>query len=207
MSPKSEGFYTDLPLRKISVNKLLGNTAYFQQIPPDWEIVLTDIKKSTQAVAEGKHSLVNLVATGSIIAALNIAYKEGISIPFFFGGDGATLIIPQRLRRRILDALYEHSQNTQENFDLSLRVGSMPVAQVYEANYKLEVSKVSMSPIYDIPVVLGEGLKFAEAHIKSGTDSEENLGNSGYLNLEGMECRWNKIKQPVNHFEVISLLL
>ncbi|MEM6807529.1 MAG: DUF3095 domain-containing protein [Bacteroidota bacterium] len=207
MSPKSEGFYTNLPLQKTSVNKLVGNPDHFQQIPPDWEIILTDIKQSTKAVAEGKHSLVNLVATGSIIAALNIAYREGISIPFFFGGDGATLIIPKRLRSTILDALYEHSQNTRENFELILRVGSMPVAQVYEADFKLKISKVSMSPIYDIPIILGEGLKFAESQIKSDKETEQHSGKTGYLNLEGMECRWDKIKPPLNHFEVISLLL
>lgn len=207
MSPKSEGFYTDLPLQKISVNKLLGNPDHFHQVPPDWEIVLTDIKQSTKAVAEGKHSLVNLVATGSIIAALNIAYQKGINIPFFFGGDGATLIIPTSLRTQILDALYEHSQNTQENFDLILRVGSIPVAQVYEADYNLKLSKVSMSPIYDIPVILGEGLKFAESYIKSDSETESQTGNIGQLNLEGMECRWDKIRPPVKHFEVISLLV
>jgi hypothetical protein len=47
----------------------------------------------------GLHETINLVATGSIVAVLNIAYKAKITVPFFFGGDGAYLHYTTRFVR------------------------------------------------------------------------------------------------------------
>ncbi|WP_417786530.1 DUF3095 family protein [Tenacibaculum sp.] len=58
-------------------------------------------KGSTAAVESGYSELVNLIASGSIIAALNIASKYEIDIPFFFGGDGATLLVPSVLLEKL----------------------------------------------------------------------------------------------------------
>jgi hypothetical protein len=50
-------------------------------------------------VDEGKHHEINLTATGALISVLNTIKQENedIEIPCFFGGDGATFIIPQIL--------------------------------------------------------------------------------------------------------------
>lgn len=90
--PHTDQFYSELPLNEISVNELVADTKLFFPVPDDWQVVMTDVKGSTQAVKDGLHQVVNLVATGSIIAGLNIARKANTTIPFFFGGDGATLL-------------------------------------------------------------------------------------------------------------------
>ncbi len=91
---KNTLFYTNLENYKEPVNEILSKTDLFQRIPDDWYIIVTDIKGSTASIENGFSEIVNLIATGSIIAALNIASKYVIDIPFFFGGDGATLLIP-----------------------------------------------------------------------------------------------------------------
>ena len=201
-------FYTDLPIHTQPVNNLLIQPDTFQQIPPNWAVVVTDIKGSTKAVQGGLSELVNLIATGSIIAALNIATKSKIDLPFFFGGDGATLIVPPTLLPEIMEALELHQNNVKKEFNIDLRVGSLAVSNVYEAGAQIKIAKVSINPLYDIPLVLGTGLQYAEETIKSKViDFQDIKVTDSVLNLEGMECRWNRIPPPPNADEVVCLLI
>jgi len=163
---------------------------------------------TTKAVQKGMAELVNLIATGSIIAAVNIAAKSNVDIPFFFGGDGATLLAPPNLLGDIIAALTLHQSNVKAEFNMDLRVGSLPVSAVYKNNFELKIAKLSINALYTIPVVLGNGLHYAEKIIKSReiifpTETTE----TEKLNLEGMECRWNKIPPPKNAEEVVCLLI
>lgn len=207
-SPSSDQFYSALPLNDIPVSQLAGDERLFADVPSDWHVVLTDIRQSTQALSDGLHHLVNLVATGSIIAVLNIARKADIRVPFFFGGDGATLFMPGSLCAPVLAALMQHRENSKRNFGLDLRVGSVPVADIYAAGLKLKIAKVKMTDVYTIPVILGTGVQYAEKIIK-GEDFMPAVPESAdtALNLDGMECRWDSIKPPQETQEVVCLLV
>lgn len=209
MTSKSDlYFYSELVEYRQSINKLLKKETLFFDTPGDWHVVITDIKDSTKAIESGKHEVVNLIATGSIIAVLNIAHEAKTSIPFFFGGDGATLIIPPQILEESLNALREHQLNSFENFDLYLRVGSMPVSKVYENGYRLRIAKAKMNDYLSIPIILGAGLQYAESVIKGEEDSYKNPELlKKVLNLEGMECRWDRIKPPDVQHEIVSLLI
>jgi hypothetical protein len=133
-------FYSRLPVNDISLSDLLTEEHLFYKVPDNWHVVITDVKQSTQAVAEGMHETVNLLATGSIVAVLNIAYKARLTVPFFFGGDGATFIIPPSILDAAVKALVIHQQNTQRNFNLVLRVGTVAVADIYKEGHELNIS-------------------------------------------------------------------
>lgn len=201
-------FYSKLPLQKKSISDLLGQPDAFQQVPDDWHVIVTDIKNSTLAVQAGKHQLVNLVATGSIISTINIAKRSGVLVPFFFGGDGATILVPGALKNEVLQALMEHRENTLSNFELSLRVGWMAVSELYKQGKVLQISKVALEKGFDIPLVLGNGLRYAENIIKSDRiQTDLPLSSEPLLDLEGMECRWDKIEPPEKRMEVVCLLI
>ncbi len=204
----TEMFYSRLPVNQIRLSELLMEEHLFYKIPDNWHVLITDIKKSTRAVAEGLHETVNLVAAGSIVAVLNIAFKANLSVPFFFGGDGATFIIPPVILGNVLKALKVHQQNTEKNFKIELRVGQVPVKDIYGNNHALHISKLKASQLFSIPVVLGDGLTYAEKIIK-GEDYMPELFtvNEEDLDLSGMQCRWDKIKPPENYDEVVSLLV
>lgn len=204
----NDGFYAGLPPNDIPVSELMGDERRFARVPQDWHVVLTDVKGSTQALSNGRYHLVNLVATGSIIAALNISRAAGIRIPFFFGGDGATMIVPDCLVIPILQALNTHRGNARRNFGLELRVGSVPVAQVCENGHRLDIAKAKLSEAFTIPVVLGTGVQYAEKIIK-GEDFATTGAQAGEaaLDLEGMECRWDSLKPPEDAEEVLCLLV
>ncbi len=201
-------FYSRLPVNQIRLSELLMEEHLFYKIPANWHVLITDVKKSTVAVANGLHETVNLVATGSIVAVLNIAYKSNLAVPFFFGGDGATFIIPTSILEDVLKALQQHQQNTEQTFKMILRVGHVPVADIYAAEHLLQVSKLKTSELFSIPVVLGDGLSFAEKIIKGEDYMLKPLQiKEDDLDMSGMECRWDKIKPPENFDEVVSLLV
>ncbi|MEP7108217.1 MAG: DUF3095 domain-containing protein [Ferruginibacter sp.] len=201
-------FYSRLPVNEIPLSDLLTEEHLFYKVPDNWLVVITDVKNSTAAIQQGLHETINLVATGSIVAVLNIAYRANLTVPFFFGGDGATFIVPPSLLDASLHALLIHKENTQRNHDLTLRVGSVPVAEIYYKGQELKISKFKTSDVFSIPVLLGNGLAVAEKIVK-GEDYVFNYTskNGDGLDLTGMECRWDKIKPPENDHEVVSLLV
>lgn len=207
-SGSTDFFYSRLPINEIPLGELLTEEHLFYKMPADWHVLITDVKKSTAAVANGLHETVNLVATGSIVAVLNIAYKENIIVPYFFGGDGATFIVPGTILDGVLKALMLHQQNTEQNYNIVLRVGHVPVKTIYENGHFLTISKLKANDLFSIPVVIGDGLAFAEKIIK-GEDYllEINSSQEDELDLSGMQCRWDKIRPPESYDEVVSLLV
>ncbi len=209
MSPGSnDQFYTRLPVNQIPLSELLMEEHLFFKVPDNWHVLITDVKGSTKAVADGLHETVNLVATGSIVAVLNIVYKANLTVPFFFGGDGATFIIPPSMLGEVTNALMLHKKNTLQNFNLDMRVGHVAVEDIYKQPHELRISKLKTSETFSIPVVLGNGLSYAERIIK-GEDYllEPSPPSQEELDLTGMQCRWDKIKPPENYDEVVSLLV
>lgn len=209
MNPSgTEQFYSRLPVNEIPLADLLTEEHLFFRVPEDWHVIITDVKGSTLAVQKGLHETVNLVATGSIVAVLNIAYRIPVTIPFFFGGDGATFIIPPGILDTALKALTLHQDNTRKNFDLDIRVGHVPVRDIYAAGHSIRITKLKTSQLFNIPVMLGDGLAFAEQSIKAEDYTPGIIEETGgELDMTGMECRWNRILPPVHSDEVVSLLV
>lgn len=205
---KGARFYSELPTETDAPADLFADGARFLPVPWDWQVILTDVRGSTAALGEGRHQQVNLVATGSIIAALNIANAAGMELPFFFGGDGATLIAPPELAASIESALREHRRRTRANFGLDLRVGSVAVESLYASGHGLAIAKVDINRRgLVLPVTLGDGLQEAERIVKARYGGDEDAAPAGELNLEGMECRWDSIGPPEGAQEVVCLLV
>jgi len=208
MKATTELFYTSLPVNGIDLDELLNDEALFIQVPADWHIVITDIKNSTKAVLNGQHQTVNFLATGSIVIVLNIANKMNVDVPFFFGGDGATFIVPPLIIDAVMQALSKYKVNSLNNFELELRAGVVPVRKIYDDGYELRVSKHSRSSVFSIPVVLGQGLDYAEKLIK-GEDylADKYPDDEDEPDMTGMQCRWDRIAVPEDQEEVIALLV
>lgn len=208
MAQPTDQFYNNLPANRMALADLLVKTSLFYPVPADWHVIITDIKGSTQAVQSGLHETVNLIATGSIVTVLNLAFRAGITVPFFFGGDGATFIVPPSVVDQAMQGLLLYRLNTSENFNLELRVGVVPVQEIYQEGHELNISKFGLSDAFSIPVILGKGLSFAEQLIKAEDylfSSE--LAPAAELDLSGMQCRWDKIDPPEHSQEIVTLLI
>lgn len=210
MSTGTSHFYADLPVNKMPLGNLLVKTELFSEVPADWHVIITDIKDSTVAVLGGGHESVNLVATGSIVSVLNIAYAMQVTVPFFFGGDGATFLVPPAIIDKVMRALAQYKVSTMDNFGFELRTGTIKVSQIYAEGHHLHIAKYTSTGVFSIPILLGNGLNYAEKLIKGDDyllapqtveiESEE-------LDLTGMQCRWDRIPPPQNKEEVVTLLV
>ena len=180
----------------------------FSMVPSEWYVIIADVQNSTAAVAAGRHNDVNLVAAGSLIAALNIAKASNIEIPFFFGGDGGAILIPPVLKDDVLCALNLHNENATKVVGLKLHIGCVSVTEILSLGGSISIAKVQLGGYFRKAVVLGNGLKIAEQLIKKSPSgiAPENINNLE-LNLSGLECRWDKVKPPLDESEVVCYLI
>ena len=199
-------FYKDLPSYQVSTADIFEETS-FVTVPGDWEIIVADVKDSSKAVSEGRHNDVNLVAGGSVIAALNVAHKYGIEIPFFYGGDGGTFIVPPRLLKPVLAALTAHMVNSSKNFNLDMHKGHINVGAMYGKGHFLEIAKLNTGEGLHKAIIYGDGLIEAEKIIKGKEEEISERETDNLADMEGLECRWNSIKPPVSATEIVCLLI
>lgn len=200
-------FYKNLPAIKRPIPEVFSQ-GNFIDFPPGWHVIIADVKNSTSAVNAGKHDDVNLVSAGCLVVALNIAKGENIQIPFFFTGDGGTMFVPPDILEDVLKGLKVHNQNIMENFGLELHIGSIAVSEILAAGHSLSIAKVQFAKNFHKAVIIGNGLLYAEQLIKgTGENTELEESIPAELNMEGLECRWNKIKPPEESDEVVCYLI
>jgi hypothetical protein len=198
-------FYKNLPALKLPVVQLF-QYGYFTDVPTGWHIIISDVKNSTIAVNAGRHNDVNLVAAGSLIAALNVTKKHDVEVPFFFGGDGGTVLVPGELLFEVLAGLFAHNSNSLRNFGLEMHIGSIPVKEVIESGHSIKIAKLEIDAAFSKAITIGDGLRFAEQKIKEDT-TENQESDINDLNLTGLECRWNRIRPQADEAENICYLI
>lgn len=203
-------FYARLKSSNKSLIELLASESSFSNVPSNWQVVVVDIQNSTHAVKEGKHHQINLTATGAIISVLNTIRKEGknLEIPYFFGGDGATFIVPKALLSKVTSVLENYRLHIKRKTKLILRVGYISMEELNDQETTIKIAKHRLTEQLTIPIVLGNGLKKAEEIIKANfVENNATSFKKDLLNLEGMECRWKEINPSQTKNKVICLLL
>jgi hypothetical protein len=198
-------FYADLPVITDFID--ITDERNFTVAPLDWWIVVTDVVGSTAAIAAGRYKEINLLGACSIVALLNVA--GGLEIPFVFGGDGATAIIPPSLKEATASALLATKQLAQREFGLDLRVGLVPVAVVIQAGFGVEVAKLQIDANYHQAVFMGGGLTHATDLVKHPQFGDRYAVPPTFsepkADFSGLECRWQDIPSPYG--ETVSLLV
>ncbi|SCY09845.1 Protein of unknown function [Nonlabens sp. Hel1_33_55] len=209
MLDRSAHFYSDLHAYTGKLVDIYSNRMHFCDVPEDWNIVVTDVEGSTIAIEEGRQQQVHLAATGSIAACLNISRDAGIDIPFFFGGDGATILMPDLILKDCLMALKYHQERCLTNFDFLFRVGYRSVKTMKARRSILKISKFQANSNHVIPLIQGNALQHAESDIKQRDHQDLGISeiSSDYLDLAGMDCKWNKVAPPIETNEILTLII
>ncbi len=202
-----DDFYKNLLIQHVAVHEVFKKENSFKPVPDSWNVIVTDIKNSTATVVAGDHQLVNLAATGSIVACLNVARKNNIEIPFFFGGDGATILVPDTILEECIHALILHQENCLLNFQFFLRVDHCKVSTLYDLGHQLLMVKIKINDLHVIPVVIGDALQKAESLMKLKDRKLELEPLPFNLDLNGMECKWDRIAPPVKNNIIITLIV
>ncbi|MFP4600907.1 MAG: DUF3095 domain-containing protein [Persicimonas sp.] len=170
----------------------------YEPAPESWLVVITDVKGSTDAIQDGRYKEVNALGACCIVTALNTA--DGVDIPYVFGGDGATLLIPPTLEEPMGRELAGLARLAERCFGLELRIGLVPVAEVRSSDADVLVARYEASKDVSLAMLSGGGLEVAEKLVK-----DEALGapyrveptasdDADEPPLEGFQCRWNPIK-------------
>lgn len=210
-APDTHFFYRDLPVQTGAVAEIFENKAAFRKVPDDWAVVMLDVAGSTAAVARGMHHDVNLAATGGIVAMMNAvrARDPELAVPYFFGGDGVTFLLPDDMLEEALDVLDRYRLHVAKTLSLTLKVGAHSVAGVRAEGHEIRVAKLAVNETLVLPVVVGTGVKYAERLIKAAMSDldEEAVESIRAIDLEGMECRWDVIPPPRKNQRVACLIV
>lgn len=200
----NSNFYKDL--KSITdFSKIMENNNYIK-VPSDWFVLTSDIKDSTNSIEKGKYKDVNFISALCIIGILNINRK--IDFPYIFGGDGASLIIPDILLEKSKKVLSEAKKIAKKSFDLDLRIGFISVNEIEKRGSFLEICKFKNANNHIQAMIRGNGLDLAENLLKQEYENfkiDENSILDYNANFEGLECRWENIKSLKD--ETISILI
>lgn len=199
----SEDFYVKLPSFK-DFNRL-GDAGHYRRLPSDWNVVICDIRGSTKAIEEGRYQDVNTLGAASIAALGEIWPTD--EMPFVFGGDGASILVPSSRLNEVKKALLKLRNFARANYDMEMRVGIVPMSEVDAANLPIEVAKFTVASTKTIAMMRGGGLSWAEGKIKGDPDryciTDDQSGTLG--ELQGLSCRWQPLKSKKG--QVLSLLV
>ena len=180
------------------------DNSHYQALPEDWFVFIADIKGSTKAIERGLYKEVNLIGAASI--TLCIQALGDIEFPFVFGGDGASLCIPDSCEKEVSEILAKLVTLAKTNFNLDLRVAKIPAKLIYEAGKQLLVAKLEITPGRSISVFRGGGLAYADALAKSKTaEFQIQPTTESVEHLAGLSCRWSPI--PSTKGVILSLLV
>ncbi len=201
----SENFYADLPILQNFAD--ITHSENFCLVPDDWAVIITDIVESTKAIAMGKYKDVNLLGACSIIVILNIV--GDLEIPFVFGGDGASILIPPKFIPQAEQALLAVQKLAADEFNLVLRTGIVPIAAI-AANHEIKIAKLRISANYDQAILRGGGISYATDLVKNLATTDlyspkPKNSEAAIANFSGLECRWQDI--PTRHEEILSLIV
>ena len=187
-------FYTEL--EPVSALAQAFDPARYRPAPDDWRLVMTDIVRSTQAVADGKHKAVNMIAAAGIAAVRNAC--AGHEIPYAFGGDGATLLVPPDQAPAALAAL-AGVRASAGLVALTLRAGAIAVGDLRARGHDLLVARYEPAPGIHFAMFRGGGVGFLDRVLKG-----REPGVSAALvelpdeaaadpDLSGLSCRFEPI--------------
>jgi hypothetical protein len=167
----------------------------YQEAPRSWLVVVTDVRGSTRAIEAGRYRDVNALGVASIIALCN-AFPE-LDLPYVFGGDGATLLVPGSRLEGTRRTLRGVKQLAREAFDLELRAGIVPLEQLASEGHFARVARYRASEHARLAMFAGSAFSAAERWIKDplraqGFEVIEN--GESEASFEGFECRWQPVE-------------
>ena len=194
-------FYDELP-RRVAFSEL-AHPAHYTPLPDDWVVGTSDITGSTAAIAQGKYKVVNMIGAAVISAQINAA--GGRAFPFVFGGDGAAFAHPAAFADEARAALAAVQVWAREEFDMGLRVGLFPVADIRAAGHEVAVARYKVSDGVDYAMFTGGGVLWAEARMKAGAETVPAAATGTQPDLTGLSCRWSHMK--TRNGTILSLLV
>ena len=190
----ARGFYAEVP--PFSAFAEFTDPGHYVRAPDDWHVVMADIEGSTDAIAAGRYKDVNMLGAACITAVLNAV--DAVDVPFVFGGDGATMLVPPEAGAPVGAALAGLSRMADATFGMALRVGMVSVADLAHRGRQVLVARFELSPGNHMALFAGGGLELAESLLKDGDGAADirlspDETAAAEPDLSGLSCRWEPL--------------
>jgi hypothetical protein len=179
---------------------------YYRDAPDHWHIVLTDVRGSTKAIEAGRYRDVNALGVASIVAIRNAT--PDLELPYVFGGDGATLLVPDSRRAVCEAALRGVRKLAKSAFELELRAGMVNVGELRSAGHGVQVARFRASRFVRLAMLRGSGIAQAERWVKDpalGARYAVSEDGADDASFEGFECRWQPV--PSRRGQIVSIIV
>lgn len=199
-------FYQNLT--GFSESSQITDAQHYTAVPDDWYVSVLDVQDSTAAIAAGRYRDVNFVGAAAITAQLHLIDSQ---LPFVFGGDGASVLIPPdkyALTKKVLQSLQACAA---ECFGLQTYVGLVPVSELRAQQQDVRVARYYSSAHIPQAMFQGGGMSAAEKLVKtdprySFTASENPAELFSRTEIfHGLSCRWKPV--PSTDGQTLSLLI
>lgn len=204
-SKGTRGFYAEVPPFSSFIE--FTEPRHYVRAPDDWLLVIADIEGSTQAIVAGRYKDVNMLGAACITAVLNAV--EDVGVPFVFGGDGATMLVPPEAEFSVRTALVGLSRLADTAFGMTLRVGLVSVGELRRRGRSVNVARFELSPGNHMALFAGGGVELAESLLKDGHGEGIQLTVEEGIDLEpdlsGLSCRWEPL--TARHGMMMALLV
>ncbi|UVF18750.1 DUF3095 domain-containing protein [Microvirga terrae] len=182
-------FYARLPV--FDHFSQLTDPGLYMPVPDDWVLGLSDIVRSTAAIAAGRYKEVN-TAAASVIAAVSNTLGTS-EFPFVFGGDGASFALPASQSGPAREALAAAAAWVRDVFGFELRIAMVPVAEIRAKGHDVRIARFAASPDVSYAMFSGGGLAYAERRMKDGAFAVPPAPPGTLPDLTGLTCRFDEI--------------
>ncbi|MDO6393903.1 DUF3095 domain-containing protein [Leptospira santarosai] len=202
----TQNFYKYLPALS-SFTEIIEPSNYFT-VPDDWNIIITDVVNSTDAIQNGNYKDVNIAGGITAMAVSNL--MGDMDYPFLFGGDGMTLLLPDSVLSGVKDILFSIRESVKNNFGLKLRAGIVNVGELKRSGKELKLCKLKISEFYNQAILTGSALDMAESLIKNADTVNPYIIPLAHKpkiepDFTGFTCRWQDI--PSHRGETVSFIV
>lgn len=199
-----ENFYASLS--EITEFRDVMDLERYTPAPASSLLVLTDVVGSTKAIEAGRYKDVNALGVATIVALCNA--MRDLELPFVFGGDGATLLIPASRRAAAEAALRGVRALAESAFGMALRASIVPLAELAAGGHAARVARFRASEHVRLAMFSGSAFALAERWLKEperGPRYAVAPEGESAASFEGFECRWQPLTSQRGH--TVSLIV
>jgi hypothetical protein len=200
----SENFYASL--QEIREFRDVTDLERYTLVPSTSLVVITDVVGSTKAIEAGRYKDVNALGVASIVALCNA--MRDLELPYVFGGDGATLLVPGSRRAAAEKALRGVRALAESAFGLGLRARMVPLEDLTREGEVARVARFRASEFTRLAMFSGGAFALAERWAKDperGPRYEVSAEGDSAADFEGFECRWQPTGSQRGH--TVSLIV
>ncbi|MFY9970977.1 MAG: DUF3095 family protein [Roseiarcus sp.] len=201
MTSDATDFYASLPVFDNFAEAVKAKN--YRPLPDDWVIGFSDVVGSTQAIANGRYKAVNMVGAGVIASVANALGRR--PFPFIFGGDGASFAVSPSEAPAAAQALAAMAAFAHAEFELDLRIATIPVRQIRAAARDVRVARFAVSEHCNYAMFAGGGLSWFEERAKRGEFALPHAPDGALPDLSGLSCRWGVA--PAKYGLVLSVIV